>query len=58
MRAAFLPVRLLDGLDNTRTNASGRLPALLERGGLRDVQVRDRLRTPFGTMEVLTARAA
>jgi SAM-dependent methyltransferase len=33
MRAAFFPVRLLDGLDNTRDNVRGELPSLIRAAG-------------------------
>jgi ubiquinone/menaquinone biosynthesis C-methylase UbiE len=55
MRLAFLPVRVLDGFDLTAANASGRLPGLLAEGGLH-AAVADRMRTPLGTVELLTAR--
>jgi ubiquinone/menaquinone biosynthesis C-methylase UbiE len=57
MAAASWPVRLLDGLDVTRENFDGSLPGLIAAGGLEDVAERDRLRTPLGTMVLLSARA-
>jgi ubiquinone/menaquinone biosynthesis C-methylase UbiE len=56
MRMAFLPVRMLDGFGPTAANASGRLSGLLAEGGLEGVAVADRMRTPLGTIELLTAR--
>jgi ubiquinone/menaquinone biosynthesis C-methylase UbiE len=57
MRVAVrLTVQLLDGLDVTSGNVAGRLPATLRAGGLEDVRVTDRLRTPIGTLEIVTAR--
>lgn len=56
MRLAVLPVQLLDGFDVTGGNVAGRLPELLSRGGLGEVRVTDRMRTPLGTLEVLAAR--
>jgi SAM-dependent methyltransferase len=58
MAALSWPVRLLDGLDVTRENFDGSLPRLLAEGGLEDVAERDRLRTPLGSMVLLSARAA
>jgi ubiquinone/menaquinone biosynthesis C-methylase UbiE len=54
--AVRLTVQLLDGLDVTSGNVAGRLPATLRAGGLEDVRVTDRLRTPIGTLEIVTAR--
>jgi hypothetical protein len=56
MRLAFLPVRMLDGFGPTAANASGRLPELLAGGGLQGVEIAERLRTPLGTIELVTAR--
>ena len=57
MRAAFVPVQLVDGRANTGGNAAGALPGILAGAGLDDVEVCDRIRTPLGTIEVLAARA-
>ncbi|HEX6116310.1 MAG TPA: class I SAM-dependent methyltransferase [Solirubrobacterales bacterium] len=57
MGALSWPVRLLDGLEVTRENFDGSLPAVLARGGLEDVAERDRMRTPLGSMVLLSARA-
>jgi ubiquinone/menaquinone biosynthesis C-methylase UbiE len=57
MRTAFLPVQLLDGFETTAANVAGRLPAILEQGGLGEVQVRRRMRTPLGTIELISAKA-
>lgn len=51
------PVRLLDGLDVTRENFNGRLPGLIADGGFEAVAEADRLRTPLGSMVLLSARA-
>lgn len=48
-------VQLLDGFATTSANVAGRLPGILSDAGLRDVGVSDRLRTPIGTLEVVTA---
>ncbi|GGO84799.1 hypothetical protein GCM10011584_03240 [Nocardioides phosphati] len=55
MRAAFVPVQLLDGVSNTQGNVEGRVPGLMESAGFTDVMRVHRLRTVFGTFEVLTA---
>jgi SAM-dependent methyltransferase len=56
MRTAFLSVQLVDGFSNTGGNVAGALPGVLAGGGLDDVEVADRIRTPLGTIEILTAR--
>lgn len=56
MRLAFLPTRLLDGLDNTGDNVKGRLPEIFVAAGLRDVRERTRFRTISGSMVLLSAR--
>jgi SAM-dependent methyltransferase len=57
MRAAvLLTVQMLDGFDVTSGNVAGRLPVTLREAGLEDVRVTDRLRTPIGTLEIVTAR--
>jgi ubiquinone/menaquinone biosynthesis C-methylase UbiE len=48
-------VQLLDGVATTALNVRGGLPAVLTAGGLREVAVRDRVRTPTGTYEIVTA---
>ena len=58
MRAAFVAVQLLDGFATTGGNVAGALPGVLAGGGLDHVEVTDRIRTPLGTIEVLTARRA
>lgn len=57
MAALSWPVRLLDGLEVTRENFDGSLPGLFAEGGLEDVTERDRLRTPLGSMALVSARA-
>ena len=56
MAALSWPVRLLDGLDVTRENFDGSLPGLIADGGFEEVAERDRLRTPLGSMVLLSAR--
>jgi ubiquinone/menaquinone biosynthesis C-methylase UbiE len=55
MRCAFFALRALDGFERTRAHARGELPALVEDAGFRDVECRDRLRTGWGTLELLSA---
>ena len=47
-------VQMLDGVATTALNVRGELPGVLAGAGLLDVTVRDRVRTPSGTYEVLT----
>lgn len=56
MRAAVLAIQLGDGFETTRANVAGRIPAILREAGLIGVEVSDRIRTPIGTIEVVTAR--
>ena len=56
MRAAFLPVQLLDGFATTGGNLAGAMPGILAGARLDHVEVTDRIRTPLETIEVLTAR--
>ncbi|HEX5851701.1 MAG TPA: class I SAM-dependent methyltransferase [Solirubrobacteraceae bacterium] len=55
MRAAFLALRTLDGFERTRAHARGELPTLIAQAGFSDVRLRDRLRTGWGTLELLCA---
>jgi SAM-dependent methyltransferase len=55
MRLMFLNVQLLDGFSNTASNVAGRLPGLLRQAGLEQVWVTDRMRTPLGTIEIVSA---
>jgi ubiquinone/menaquinone biosynthesis C-methylase UbiE len=56
MRLAFLSVRAVDGFDNTRAHARGELPALVSDAGFASVEVTEKLRTAFGTIEYIDAR--
>lgn len=56
MATLSLGVRALDGFGPTRDNFNGRLPGLLEEGGLADARQTDQLRTAFGTMGLYRAR--
>ena len=54
--AGFMTVRVFDGFDVTAANARGALPGLCEAAGLERVEVRDRLRTALGTLDLIVAR--
>ena len=55
MRMAFLNVQLLDGFRTTSSSVAGRLPEFLRDARLKRVSVVDRLRTPLGTIEIVSA---
>jgi ubiquinone/menaquinone biosynthesis C-methylase UbiE len=55
MAAAALQIRLFDGFGVTADNVSGALPALFEQAGFEHASVRDRLRTPLGTLALYEA---
>ena len=55
MRLAFLALRTLDGFERTRTHARGELPDMIAQGGFGEVRIRDRLRTGWGALELLSA---
>jgi ubiquinone/menaquinone biosynthesis C-methylase UbiE len=55
MRMAFVGVQLLDGLRTTSSNVAGRLPDFLRDAKLKRVSVVERMRTPLGTIEILSA---
>jgi ubiquinone/menaquinone biosynthesis C-methylase UbiE len=56
MRVAVLvTVQLLDGFTTTALNVRGDLPDVLTGAGLGAVSVRDRMRTPTGSYEIMTA---
>ena len=56
-RAAFFVLQLIDGFDNTRDHAAGRLSGFVGDAGFTDVAVERRLRTALGTLELLRASA-
>ena len=55
MRMAFLNVQLLDGFRTTSSSVAGRLPEFLRDAKLKRVSVVDRMRTPLGTIELVSA---
>ena len=54
MRLMFLNIQLLDGFGNTASNVAGRLPEFLREARLGRVSVIDRMRTPLGTIEIVS----
>lgn len=54
MRMLFLNVQLLDGFRNTSSSVAGKLPEFLRDAGLKRVSVVDRMRTPLGTIEIVS----
>src|SRR5215208_3629157 len=54
MRMMFLNVQMLDGFRNTSSNVAGKLPEFLRDAGLKRVSVVDRMRTPLGTIEIVS----
>jgi ubiquinone/menaquinone biosynthesis C-methylase UbiE len=58
MAAAFMGIRLLDGMEPTRDNASGGLPRLYEAAGFDGIEERGSLRTAFGRLVFHSARRA
>lgn len=55
MQVAFGIIRLADGLEPTRDNAAGRLPAIFDEAGLTRAAETDRLRTMFGVLSLFRA---
>ncbi len=57
MKVAFrFTVQLLDGVSDTQPNADGILPRLMREAGFIDVRQLDRIATPSGSIDLLTAR--
>lgn len=55
MRAAFLPVQLLDGFETTQDSVRGVLPSLMREAGFAEVAETHRERTLFGTLSLYRA---
>jgi ubiquinone/menaquinone biosynthesis C-methylase UbiE len=55
MRAGLMTLALVDGLDGIRDHAAGRLPDFVEAAGFGPVRRHDRLRTAWGSLELLSA---
>jgi len=54
-RVAFLGLQVLDGFSNTADHVSGLLPDLIAESGFDDVERWKRLRTVWGTLELISA---
>jgi ubiquinone/menaquinone biosynthesis C-methylase UbiE len=57
-RVAFFGLQVLDGFGNTADHAAGRLPELVSAAGFQRVSSWRRLRTLWGTLELLSASLA
>jgi ubiquinone/menaquinone biosynthesis C-methylase UbiE len=57
MRAAFGVLQLIDGVEGTRDHAAGRLESFVHEAGFERVERHGRLRTGFGSLELLDATA-
>jgi ubiquinone/menaquinone biosynthesis C-methylase UbiE len=55
MRAGLFTLAVFDGFDGIRDHAAGRLPRFVEGAGFIEVERRDRLRTAWGSLELLSA---
>ncbi|CAA9520909.1 MAG: hypothetical protein AVDCRST_MAG30-3036 [uncultured Solirubrobacteraceae bacterium] len=55
LRGAFFALQVLDGFEGTRDHAAGRLPDFLRAAGFADARRTGRLRTTWGTLELLEA---
>lgn len=55
MRAGLFTLALFDGFDGIRDHAAGRLPRFVEDAGFAGVRRHDRLRTAWGSLELLSA---
>jgi ubiquinone/menaquinone biosynthesis C-methylase UbiE len=58
MRCGLFTLALIDGFDGIRDHAAGRLPLFLENAGFGEVRRHDRLRTAWGSLELLSASKA
>lgn len=55
-KAGALMIRRFDGDEPTRDSLAGRLPELLELGGLEEARERDRISAPLGVVSLYSAR--
>ena len=53
--AAFFALRLIDGFSNTSAHAEGLIPGLLVEAGFGEPVISDRLRTTWGSLELMSA---
>lgn len=54
-RAGFYLLQLLDGFANTRDHAAGRLPSFIEQAGFESVEIKQRWRTVWGSLDLISA---
>jgi len=57
MRVLFAGLQVLDGFSNTADHPAGRIPGMIEKAGFLGVRRHDRLRTVWGSFELLSASA-
>jgi ubiquinone/menaquinone biosynthesis C-methylase UbiE len=57
MRCGLFTLALVDGFDGIRDHAAGRLPRFVGEAGFGPVERHDRLRTAWGSLELLSAEA-
>jgi ubiquinone/menaquinone biosynthesis C-methylase UbiE len=55
MRSTFFVLQLIDGFAGTRDHVAGRLPELIEAAGFSALRRHNRLRTAWGSLELLSA---
>jgi SAM-dependent methyltransferase len=55
VRAGLFTLAIFDGFDGIRDHAAGRLPLFVEDAGFGAVTRHDRLRTAWGSLELLSA---
>lgn len=55
MRAGLFTLAIFDGFDGIRDHAAGRLPLFIKKAGFGEPQRHDRLRTTWGSLELLSA---
>ena len=55
MRSTFFALQLIDGFAGTRDHVAGRLPGFVEAAGFAGLERHDRLRTAWGSLELLSA---
>jgi len=58
MRAGLFTLAIFDGFDGIRDHAAGRLPLFIKEAGFSEPQRHDRLRTAWGSLELLSATRA
>ena len=55
-RQLFNMIRWLDGLKSTEANAKGLLPQLISEAGFENVTIKDRFKTIFGEVQLISAQ--